>query len=211
MLRYERKYRIEQVSLTVVEQVIRNHPASLIKLYPDRQINNIYFDTNGLTTYHDNVMGIAYRKKYRVRWYGYEPTVVKDPILEIKVRQNEVGTKLYYPVDIFDFSNLDGVTKQVNRYVFPNQIQPVLQNSYRRSYYGTRDGKFRLTLDWDLSYASLRHRQRFQKHHFQQKNVFVLELKYAQELEQESSRITQYLPFRRTKNSKYVSGIEWCY
>ena len=71
-MRYERKYKIENVALDVIIQALKMHPAGLSKIYPDRQINNIYFDTPGLTTYKENVMGIANRDKYRVRWYGWD-------------------------------------------------------------------------------------------------------------------------------------------
>lgn len=210
MPRYERKYRIQDVDRAVVEQVLRTHPASLKKLYPNRQINNIYFDTNGLTAYKENVTGVANRKKYRVRWYGYEPTVVKNPRLEIKIRQNEVGDKLWYDMEEFDWADLSTLTKQVNQYAAPNVLQPVLQNSYTRAYFGTADGQFRLTLDWDLNYTSLLTNRIFRKPQFREKNTIILEIKYDRELEQQANRITQYIPFRRGKNSKYVSGIEYC-
>jgi len=69
-LRYERKYKLDLATPAFVKQVIKMHPASFRKIHPDRQVNNIYFDTIDLTTYKDNVIGIADRKKFRVRWYG---------------------------------------------------------------------------------------------------------------------------------------------
>ena len=54
-MRYERKYKIENLSLPLVEQSVRLHPASFKKIFPDRQINNIYFDTADFRTYKDNV------------------------------------------------------------------------------------------------------------------------------------------------------------
>ena len=104
-MRYERKYRIEGVSLDVIKQSILIHPAGLYKIFPDRQINNIYFDTPGLTTYKENVMGIANRDKFRVRWYGWDPFVIKKPKLEIKHRRNNVGAKTIFNVDTFSFDS----------------------------------------------------------------------------------------------------------
>ena len=69
-MRYERKYKVSDLHHHVILQTIRMHPAGLRKIYPDRQINNIYFDSTGLQCYHDNVDGIGERKKFRVRWYG---------------------------------------------------------------------------------------------------------------------------------------------
>lgn len=211
-MRYERKYRIEGVHLNVIFQIIRLHPAGLSKIYPDRQINNIYFDTPNLTTYKENVMGIANRDKYRVRWYGSKPLVVQKPKLELKHRRNNVGTKTIYDVCPFSFDNLRPLTKEVNHlsgtYAF---LQPTLQNSYKRAYFGTRDQKFRITIDWDLSYASMRSTNQFTRHQHYEPNVHILEVKYGQEIEEEADRISQFFPFRSTKNSKYVTGIELCW
>lgn len=210
-MRYERKYRIENVHLDVILQTIKMHPAGLFKLYPNRQINNIYFDTPHLTTYKENVMGIANRDKYRVRWYGWNPLAIEKPILEIKHRRNNVGAKTFHKVDAFSFDNLNPLTKQVNdlsgTYAL---LYPTLQNSYKRAYFGTRDQKFRVTIDWDLSYASLRTTRSFRKHQQFEPNIHILEVKYEQELEEEADRISQFFPFRSTKNSKYVTGIELC-
>ncbi|MCH2022563.1 MAG: polyphosphate polymerase domain-containing protein [Saprospiraceae bacterium] len=210
-MRYERKYRIEGVSLDVILQTIKLHPAGLNKIFPDRQINNIYFDTPALTTYKENVMGLAFRDKYRVRWYGADPLVVRKPKLEIKHRRNNVGSKSIFNVDSFSFDNLKPISVQVNNLsgTFAH-LQPVLQNSYTRAYYGTRDKKFRITIDWNLAYASLRSCRQFRKHQQFEPNVNILEVKYEQDIEHEADRISQFFPFRSTKNSKYVTGVEIC-
>ena len=157
-------------------------------------------------------MGIANRDKFRVRWYGWKPFEVIKPKLEIKHRRNNVGAKTIYNVDTFSFDNLKPISKQVNKlsgtFAF---LQPALQNSYRRAYFGTRDNKFRITLDWNLSYASLMTCRKLRKHQQFEHNVFILEVKYEQEIEEEADRISQFFPFRSTKNSKYVSGIEICW
>lgn len=211
-MRYERKYRIEGLSLDVILQTIKMHPATLRKIYPDRQINNIYFDTPDYTTYKENVMGIANRKKYRVRWYGFDPLIIKKPKLEIKHRNNEVGTKTIHNVELFDFNNLAGLTREVNQLSAAfAYLQPSLLNSYRRAYFGTSDEKFRITIDWDLKYCSMLNGNQFRRYQAFEKNVFVLEVKYDKELESEVDRITQFFPYRRTKNSKYVNGVELCW
>ncbi|BDS11906.1 polyphosphate polymerase domain-containing protein [Aureispira anguillae] len=211
-MRYERKYRIEGVHLNVILQTIRMHPAGLFKIYPDRQINNIYFDTPNLTTYKENVMGIANRDKYRVRWYGWNPLLIESPKLELKHRRNNVGTKTIYEVATFSFDNLKPLSEEVNRLSGTYALlQPTLQNSYKRAYFGTRDQKFRVTIDWELSYASMRTTNQFRKHQQYEPNVYILEVKYEQEFESEADRISQFFPFRSTKNSKYVTGIELCW
>ncbi len=211
-MRYERKYKIEGVSLGIILQSIAMHPAGLSKIYPDRQINNIYFDTPGMTTYKENVMGVAVRDKFRVRWYGWDPLIVERPKFEIKHRRNNVGAKTIYEVDPFTFDNLKPLSKQVNdlsgTFAF---LQPALQNSYQRAYYGTRDKKFRITIDWNLAYASLFTTRQFRKHQQFEPNTYIMEVKYEQEIEEEADRITQFFPFKSTKNSKYVTGVELCW
>ena len=138
--------------------------------------------------------------------------VLKKPKLEIKHRRNNVGAKTIYNVDTFSFDNLKPISKQVNKlsgtFAF---LQPALQNSYKRAYFGTKDKKFRITLDWNLSYSSLMTCRRLRKQQQFEHNVFILEVKYEQEIEEEADRISQFFPFRSTKNSKYVSGIEICW
>ena len=69
-MRYERKYRIENVDISLINQIVKMHPAGFRKAYPDRSVNNIYLDTPDFETYRANVAGVSERKKYRVRWYG---------------------------------------------------------------------------------------------------------------------------------------------
>ena len=44
MGRFERKYRIDNLTLEEVRQVLRMHPVAFRKQHADRRINNIYFD-----------------------------------------------------------------------------------------------------------------------------------------------------------------------
>ncbi len=212
-MRYERKYRIEGLSPQAVLQVLRLHPASLRPIYQERQVNNIYFDTPGLSTYKDNVSGRAERRKYRVRWYGDEIGRIEAPHLEQKIRQMELGSKLTFEVNRFGLSNLKTLCREVNN-LCPeagNMLQPMLLNSYRRIYMQSSDQKFRLTLDYQLGYTPLLYGGGGNKHSLMENGVVIVELKYDATFDELAENINRYLPFRRTKNSKYVSGIELCY
>ncbi len=206
-MRFERKYRIENLSMPHIMQIIKAHPASFYKLFPDRDINNIYFDTPNMTCLTDNLSGANIRKKYRVRWYGEDVKTVVSPKLETKYKENELGGKHILAVDTFSLSNIQDIQKQVNKLI-PQQhtLQPVLLNSYTRSYWGTKDGKFRITIDSNLRFHSLLHSRNFSKY-MHRDHVVVVELKYEKEDEQYLKRITRFLPFRLSKNSKYVNGI----
>jgi len=207
-MRYERKYKIENLSYSLVEQSIRLHPAGFRKIFPDRQVNNIYFDTSDWTTFKENVMGIAERKKFRIRWYGENLQDIEQPIFEIKIKSNQLGDKISHPILPFQLSKLDLTFKEIqNLSEAKVSLLPTLLNSYHRSYFGTPDGKFRITLDRKLRYFSLLNNFIFNTYQIQDEGV-VMELKYKETLDLATDRITQHFPFRMTKSSKYVSGIE---
>lgn len=207
-MRYERKYKVSDLSHHVILQCIRMHPVGLRKIYPDRQINNIYFDTNGLQCYHDNVNGIADRKKFRVRWYGEDIHDIQNPNLEIKYRMSEVGTKKIFPVADFELFDLKTITTEVNQVLDKQHaLTPILLNSYNRSYYGTPDKKFRITVDRNLRYFSFLSSNRFLRY-ITKEDAVVMEIKYEMEDDIYTDRITQHFPIRQTKSSKYVTGVQ---
>jgi hypothetical protein len=68
-----------------------------------------------------------------------------------------------------------------------------------------------LTLDDNLQFAPLIPQPFVGRQVLKEFNVSILELKYEESQELYVDRITQNIPYRRTKNSKYISGIELCY
>ena len=90
-MRFERKFRIENMELGHVLLHLKIHPASFYRLYQDRTINNIYFDTPNMACAHDNLDGNNIRKKYRIRWYGKDQHTLTKPILEVKYKENLLG------------------------------------------------------------------------------------------------------------------------
>jgi len=207
-MRYERKYKIEYLTFPVVTQIIHAHPASFRKIYPDRQVNNIYFDTPDLTTYKENVMGIARRKKFRLRWYGNDFKVISNANFEIKYKDNQLGRKKVEPIDSVNWTQLER-SNNFFRHLIPsnNCFYPSLLNTYRRAYYGTSNGKFRITIDTQLAYFSLLIARKFTSFTLKD-TVVILELKYDESLDDQADSIMQYLPFRQTKSSKYITGVD---
>jgi len=207
-VRYERKYKIDHLSKTAVEQAVKLHPAGFRKIFPNRQVNNIYFDTPDYQTGLQNIEGVNQRKKYRVRWYGKELQDLKNPRFETKIKHNELGAKQVVPLENTQLKELAGLTNQINaqqenRLLF---LYPTLLNTYQRSYFGTADGKFRMTVDWALHFYPPLHKTAFSEYPLTQTGV-VLELKYEEEEDTLANEIFRYLPFRQTKNSKYVTGL----
>jgi SPX domain protein involved in polyphosphate accumulation len=206
-MRFERKYRIDNLSLQHVQQVLRVHPASFYKIFPDRVVNNIYFDTPHMSCLQDNLNGVNIRKKYRLRWYGPQPHLLKNPQLEIKFKENDLGGKTIFKLGDAQLNDLYSISNQVHAALTEQLVlQPTLLNSYQRSYWGTKDKKFRITIDSGLRFHPLLYAAKFSKYRiFDQ--VVIVELKYEKEDEKDVHRIIDYLPFRLSKNSKYVQGI----
>ena len=194
-MRYERKYRVDVVSPRILKQVIQMHPSGFRTAYPDRRINNIYFDTPLLNSYYENIDGIAERRKYRLRWYGDSLKYFHKPVLEIKAKKSLLGAKKSFPLPSFNFAEFPEVCKKLEKDgIKPALFQPVLFNSYLRSYYVSFNGLFRLTVDEQLSFGQYdRHRVCFNR---KMTTVKVLELKYPSRLSEEANVVMQYLPFR---------------
>ena len=210
-MRFERKYRISHLTMPEVRQVIMMHPASFRLHYADRYIHNIYFDTPDLYTLLHNAYGSPRREKYRLRWYGDNIYQISKPRFEIKKKQGEAGFKEIHEMEDGRLSEITLYLEPIKRLQLPlaYALMPVLLNSYERSYYISFDGKFRLTIDRAVKYHGWNNGAKFQSFTHRD-NAVIVELKYELEQEKDIERIIRYLPFRQTKNSKYVQGLQLC-
>lgn len=205
--RYERKYRIEGLTVALVNQLVAQHPAGFRTLYPDRQVNNIYFDTPDFHAFKANVEGVPSRRKWRLRWYGKDLQFLDKSVFEIKIKEGELGRKMSFPQVSSQWTNLPQLFKNLPQKDLP--LQPTLCNIYQRSYLSTADQKFRITIDSKLRFAAYRPQK--PQFHPSPEAAIILELKYEADDSAAAKRILDYIPFRNTKNSKYVSGIEMIY
>jgi hypothetical protein len=217
--RYERKFFLDGIEPAQARSIVLGHPAMFFEPYPPRYINNIYFDTPWMEHYDDNLSGSAARGKVRLRWYHELVGEVTDPILEFKIKHGWVGWKESYPFKDFTFdSSFSGQELQHNLGLsqLPPQVvdrmrgyQVSLVNRYHREYYATCNGHFRVTIDKDLTYYRT---GRLSNPLFAQTidhNVVVVELKYDAEHEPQAQHVASSFPFRLTRSSKYVRGIEF--
>ncbi|GJM31986.1 MAG: VTC domain-containing protein [Saprospiraceae bacterium] len=202
-MRYEHKYVVENFHAFEVEHLVRMHPAGFRKAFPDRQVNNIYFDTADFSTFQHNLMGISKRHKYRIRWYGNPIETVRNIRLETKIKDNQLGRKEWEDREVEDWNSLINLIPNLN-WTKELQLQPALLNAYQRAYYSTFNGKFRITVDHRLQFGPFN--SSFPRLVHELPHKVILELKYDQALEHEADRITQYIPFRIDKHSKYVTG-----
>ena len=195
------------------EVAIRVNPFMFHEIYHERKVNNIYFDSLEMDSYFDNVLGNADRTKVRIRWYGNTPAP-KNPVLELKVKRGLVGTKLSYPLPAF---SLDGITLDKMKGLFSRAGLPdwleeklrrqrfALYNSYRRKYFLSACKQFRVTIDAELVFAGVVQQNPLALFDERSEDYVIVEAKYAKEAAAE--RMTTHLPFRMTKSSKYVTGI----
>lgn len=216
--RFERKYHIEGFPHQEVEMWIKRSPALFFECFPPRYINNIYFDTPGLENYHENLSGQAARTKIRLRWYGDFLHSSAKPTLEYKIKSGMVGTKDSYklpPLNLapgFCFNDLDAYWASGE---MPAEVQqdlkgviPTMCNRYHRKYYLSADGMYRITIDTQLEFIAI---DRFDSQFHRRRtleNSVVMELKYAGDISTLDERLVNFFPFRVTRMSKYVTGIE---
>lgn len=215
--RYERKFTIANSDKAQVIHAIKNHPAFFRPIFQPRHINNIYLDDQKLSFFKNNRIGIAKRKKIRVRWYGQLFGKNTNPRLEYKLKDGLLGDKWIFKLP--DFNVEPGFTNDSLLEVFANAdlpapvvedlhlLRPTLLNTYHRSYFLSADGKFRITFDEAMAY----YRFNYPRAHFmgvhRTPNDFIVELKYLPAEDKTASKITKKFPFRMDKSSKYVNGI----
>ena len=219
--RYERKYFITEITGKDIDYIVKLHPAMFSEIFHERSVNNIYFDSPELNNYFDNIDGNMYRVKSRIRWYGRTFGVIEKPVLELKIKNSLLGRKESYPVNTFKIENdfnMQKIVDVIQNTNIPEVVkigikssQPTLLNKYDRKYFLSADKRYRITIDTNQVF----YRIGFQNNYFLNKikddlNV-ILELKYNKDADDDVNHITEHLPFRLTKSSKYISGIEKIY
>jgi len=216
--RFERKYHITDLPTGEVEAWVRRNPLLFREPYPSRTINNIYLDTPGRRSLFENYDGIADRVKARIRWYGPAFGEVKRPVLEFKIKRGMVGTKASYPLQPFTLGPGFGFTDLRPILADPAlpesvrvelaHVEPALINRYHRRYFISADREYRITIDSRLEFYRVhRHDNQFLSR-VVLPGSSVMELKYSGAIADLDDRITNFFPFRVTRMSKYVTGLE---
>lgn len=217
-LRYERKFVIDGQYKAHVESLIKQHPAIFSEAFPTRPINNMYFDSMDKSSYLSSQIGITERVKFRIRWYGNLFGYVRIPILECKTKRSTLVAKPKYPLRPFFLSR--GFSSRLLREVFNKSdlpefirerlalMEPVLVNRYMRRYYVTADRKYRLTLDYEMEFYEITPVHNIFCRKTKNGNDIILELKYAEAEDILADDIMKFFPFRLTRNSKYVNGMD---
>ena len=215
--RYELKFIAEPIEYFRILNWIRQHSSCFKTEYPERQVNNIYFDSYNYNSYCENIYGSSSKSKVRFRWYGRsnEP---KNGSLEIKCKRNQLNWKLIYKVQK-DQSKYEGDWRALClkiRRELPQEAKkwmemyplPVLINRYKRKYFVSQDKKIRVTLDNDMVIYD-QTRKRIPNYYSKSNTpkVLVLEIKFSRELRGHVASTFNDIPLRGSRFSKYVSGF----
>lgn len=216
--RHEIKMVAEHGRLHDVEAWIRLHHAAFIPTYPQRQVNNIYFDTLDLDSLAENLAGMAERRKLRLRWYGDDWTDVEG-ILELKCKRDLAGWKIQCPLtekaDLTRTSwcalvrSIEDDLSDELKHQLRMKSCPILINSYQRRYYVSANQKMRATVD----FAGLFYDQRFSAYPNISRpspgqKLIILEIKASVDDRNELADVVSGFPLRVSKHSKYTSALE---
>ena len=201
-MRYERKVVLDRRVLGDVMAVVLKNRAIFTKQFPDRKVNSIYLDTIDFNALQMNMKGISNREKWRLRWYGD----VSDQVpmtLERKWKQNQLGGKDLHTLG--SYSTKSRLTAYRDAAQIIDYVFPVVGVSYDRQYYRSADQRVRLTVDTSIYYQKIVNEQ-VMFPPFEQPSI-VVEFKYEEEDEQQALEVISSMPFRITKNSKFVNAM----
>jgi hypothetical protein len=141
-----------------------------------------------------------------------------SPTLERKLKQGLVSGKISHGLPAFQWNGsgvkpelskalqsaeLPGMLREVLR-----DLEPSLCNRYRRHYFKSLNGKFRLTVDSDLQFGPPTSNAATTGGLPINDHALVIELKFDPRHAAEALHIGQHLPVRLMRCSKYVLGIE---
>ena len=97
--RLEIKYTAPETEYHRLFHWVKHHKHGFFVHYPDRIVNNIYFDSQDYSSFWETLSGFSSRTKVRYRWYG-ESFFPKEGILEFKNRKNQYTWKDSYKLSI---------------------------------------------------------------------------------------------------------------
>jgi hypothetical protein len=216
-LRYEIKFVVPITESYRLSAWVRQHPSAFGIAYPQRRVNNIYYDSYDLATYEENLSGVSERTKIRLRWYGEDVERLTGQ-LELKKKRNRLGWKRSFPIEELAFfgrswrritRDLRSQLPAEGRWWLDDHPEAVLINRYLRQYYVSRNGRIRITLDTELSaYDQRLTRSPNRTARANLPDVMVLEAKTDSGNFEELGDVISTMPSRVGRFSKYISGLQ---
>jgi SPX domain protein involved in polyphosphate accumulation len=160
-LRHEYKFEFRHSDVRKIETILEVNNEPIFHAGRESLVSSIYFDSPSLTSFHENLSGIARRFKLRLRWYdsSFPKT---DFFFEVKRRINRATSKERYRISSsrpLHEMTLGEIVKKLLQ-VLPENPQhllslrpePIVLIRYKRRHFDSRDSRLqiRLTLDRDI-------------------------------------------------------------
>lgn len=209
--RHELKFINYNLSLSDISNRIRFNQFIYYNQYPDRWVNNIYFDNNNLDSMTQSIEGSYMRYKTRLRWYGDFHRII-DPRMEIKIKKGYLNTKLIYKCS-YTCRNIEGpfMMDKINYHnpamsnIFKG-MRPIICNRYFRRYLISKNKKIRITIDTKLKFSSI-NKKKLNHNTWKQTFPIIVELKFDN-FNNAPRNLMSYLKnnFSVTQISKYTLG-----
>ena len=216
--RIEMKFVASDIYYYTVLNWLHLHSERFTSPYPDRWVNNIYFDTHDLAAYAENLSGASSRTKVRYRWYG-ESVCPDSGTLEVKQRRNIYGWKFRFMVEKSPYIEgsswrtikgllLDQLPLEGKRWLETNPV-PIIINRYFRKYFISNEKDVSITVDSRQKVME----QRFKAypnftHSANIPEILIVEFKFDRKYYDKASHIIQGMPIRRGRHSKYITGVK---
>jgi len=191
MNRYEIKFDISEYKQ---HEIIKDY--KLVKLYPQRIIDSIYFDTINYDYFYDSEEGQVPRKKIRIRNYNKG----KIYSLEFKFTNFHHREKIVFNNFTYNYQNL---LRRIKELHIHDLIYPNLLVNYTRQYYSSSIG--RITIDKNISYQKV-------DNYFKPTSAAlhdhktILEVKIQKDFF-DKNKVLKFFNFKESRNSKYCNGI----
>lgn len=218
---HEERHEIKFAAYATEADRVRNwlllHAAGFIRPYPDRRVNNVYFDNWDYRAYAENLAGVSKRSKVRFRWYGDSAGPAAGS-LEVKQKRNYFGWKLRFAVDDAPF--VPGRRWSDIRVALREQLPwngkmwldqnplPIMINRYTRQYFCTTDNAIRVTIDTGQRVFDQRSglHPNFDRAAIMQDTI-VVEFKFARADRQRAVQMLETFPLRISRHSKYMNAV----
>ena len=171
--------------------ISKNH---LNKIFPDRIVESIYFDTKDLQFFSLSEEGVTPRFKIRLRGYNNE----KPSNLEIKKTKNYHREKIV--LKNFQFNSFE-LHKTLKSMGINHIVDQKIRVKYLRSYYEFKD-LGRITMDENIEFYNPSKEFRNPK----KINKIILEVK-IQRKEIDKNHVEKIINLKESRFSKYCVGI----
>ena len=214
IFRNEIKFKVFNTSTYDITQNLKRYNITFLKEYPDRWINNIYFDNKNLDSLYQSIEGSYMRCKTRLRWYG-NYLEFSVPKLELKIKKGYMNTKksfncLYVhekfdrPFSINNIKDIALYPKSILR-----DMKPIVSNRYFRKYLISNDKKIRITIDSNLCFSSLKNKSLNQISWKKENLLSIIELKF-QDHKHAPRNLMTFLNkhYQLSQISKYTYGVQ---